>query len=149
YSHYSGTFDLDDAVGKVPQDVFKPGVTSIIKQVSAAPGAVELWLDPVTALPRRLKMAMTITVVDSTVTTKLVMDYDNWNELVDVPPVPQDAKPFSDLTGGVSPADISYIVQFQGWLTSFRKHLDAIQSLPDSADAKLTDDQRRTVEQFL
>lgn len=146
YLHYSGTFDLNDAIGKVPQDVFKPGVTGLVTQLGLQPANFEVWLDPDTSLPRRAALDMTMQIAASPISTKMVIDYVSWNEAVDIPPAPQDAKPYSELTGGLTPADLSYVLQYSNWLGTFAKHLSSFDTLPTSASAQLTPEQRATAQ---
>jgi hypothetical protein len=145
YSHYSGTLDLRDLLGKVPDDVFKPGVKQLTNQLFQ-PAKVEVWIDPDSGFPRRMQMEMTITVASSSVDSKMVMDYTGWNQAVDIPALPTDAKPYSELTGGLTPEDLTYIVQYSSAITTLSNHLQRLDDLPDSGDAVLTKDQHDEAE---
>jgi outer membrane lipoprotein-sorting protein len=100
YEHYSGTFNISDELDKIPQDVFKPGVADLTKGLLDQDGQIEVWIDGATGLPRRFVMDMTIDIRGSTFSSRTTMDYTTWNERVDIPPAPTNAKPYSDLTGG-------------------------------------------------
>jgi hypothetical protein len=132
YEHYSGTLDFKEIAGKVPDDVFKAGVKNLTQQL-LQPAKVEVWLDPDSDLPRRMTMDMTMSIAGSDFESKITTDYTSWDQPVDIPPAPTSTKPFSELTGGLTFADLAYVVQFSNAVGQAAKDLQAFDDsrLPD------------------
>jgi hypothetical protein len=149
YQHYTGTFDINDAIDKVPQDVLKPGVADVMKSVGLQPGTMDAWIDQDTALPRRAAVDMSMTVTGKSLQMKMVMDYAGWNEPVDMPAVPKDARPYTELTGGLTPADMSYMLQAASWLQGVGKHMSSFANVPDKNTSDMTDEERAQVQALL
>ncbi|MBI5285592.1 MAG: hypothetical protein HY874_10905 [Chloroflexi bacterium] len=146
--HYSGAIDFTDAIDKIPEDVFKPGVTDLTRQLVGQPGRGEVWINPDTGLPRRLKVDMTVNFGGSVIPTSMVIDYVSWNEPVDIPALPQDAKPYSELTRGLTAADVAYALRCSNWLTVFAEHAAVLDELPDVFNTETTTEQRAAAEAF-
>jgi hypothetical protein len=99
YWHYSGVLDIAALAEEMPDDVLDP---SIADQASEFFNGIEMdiYIDPETLLPKRYAMTTEMSFGDEAAfTMKMSMDFDKYNEDVDMPDVPVDAHPIdlSDL----------------------------------------------------
>jgi hypothetical protein len=93
YWHYHGALDLDALSDELPADVIDP---SLVAQAADAPAStsMDIYIDPETLLPRRYDMTMTMDFGDEPFTMNMTMDFEKYNEDVDMPDVPTDAEEF-------------------------------------------------------
>jgi hypothetical protein len=96
YFHYQGQIEFSEALNDLPAGLVDPAV---ISQVAAASGpiTVETWLDKETALPRRVTIDMDLAIEGNAMSMDLQMDFLDYNEPVDIPAVPVDARPITEL----------------------------------------------------
>lgn len=97
YWHYRAALDLDALAEDLPADVIDP---AIVDEATDALGAttMEIYIDPETLLPRRYTMELTMDFgfaeESEPFTMTMEMDFVKFNEDVDMPDVPEDAKEF-------------------------------------------------------
>jgi hypothetical protein len=105
YWHYHAGLDLDALSNELPAELIDP--TLIEEAGDALSGTeMEIYIDPVTLLPRRYTMEMSMDfgftgVEPMPFTMTMQMDFEKYNEDVDMPDAPEDAKDFDlgDLPG--------------------------------------------------
>ncbi len=105
YWHYYAALDLDALSNELPEDLIDP---ALIEEASNALGSttMDIFIDPITLLPRRYTMEMSMDfgftgVEPVSFTMNMQMDFEKYNEDVDIPDPPEEAKEydFSDLPG--------------------------------------------------
>lgn len=99
YAHYRGRYD----VAELLRDPEAAGLLNSYGQ-EAAEGTtgtsdVDMWIDGESLLPRRVVVAMDMfnPTVGQDVKMTMTMDFLTYNEDVDIPEVPTDARDFSEL----------------------------------------------------
>jgi outer membrane lipoprotein-sorting protein len=100
YWHYYGALDLDALSEELPADVIDPSLVAEAADALAGT-SMDIYIDPETLLPRRYDMTMTMDFGDEPFTMNMTMDFEKFNEDVDMPDVPMDAEEFdaSDFGG--------------------------------------------------
>jgi hypothetical protein len=101
YEHYRGTLDFASLMEDVPADILDPELFDMASDVVSGL-TVEVWLEAETQLPYRTVMSMDmggLPDVDETITMTITTTSVDYNEPVDIPDAPTDARPISDLAG--------------------------------------------------
>lgn len=100
YWHYHGALDLDALSDELPADVIDPSLVADAADALAGT-SMDIYIDPETLLPRRYNMTITMDFGTEPFTMNMTMDFEKYNEDVDIPDVPADAEEFdfSDFEG--------------------------------------------------
>lgn len=96
YWHYYGTLDLASLGDELPEGVFDQQYLDLASSLISSTG-IDVYVDPVTLLPRRYAMKMTMDF-GKPITMNMQMDFVKYNEPVEFPDVPADAPPLTDVT---------------------------------------------------
>ena len=93
YWHYSGALDVAALAEELPSDVIDPGL--VAEAADALSGtSINIYIHPETLLPRRYDMEMTMAFGEEAFTMNMTMDFEKFNENVDMPDAPTDAEEF-------------------------------------------------------
>ena len=98
YMHYGTTIDAGTLMNALADSYGSQGQVILANRFSG-PIPTELWVDPVTLLPRRLRAEGDFTFMDAPTRLMLTVDFLGLNGVVDLPAAPEDVIPFRDLAG--------------------------------------------------
>ena len=96
YRHIRGRVNLQEAIQENPGGLFDPAAIEGIGDVGGS-ATVDAWIDSDTSYPAKMTMDMSMTVANEDVQMNMAMTFDGFNEDVDIPQEPVDAKPISSL----------------------------------------------------
>ena len=93
YWHYHGALDLDALSEELPADVIDPSLVADAADALSST-SMDIYIDPETLLPRRYNMTITMDFGTEPFTMNMTMDFEKYNEDVDMPDAPTDVEEF-------------------------------------------------------
>ena len=98
YAHYRTTVDAGTLMNALADAYGSQGQVFLANRFSG-PIPTDIWVDPVTLLPRRLRAGGDFTFMDASTRLGLTVDFLDLNSLDEFPKAPEDATPFQELVG--------------------------------------------------
>jgi hypothetical protein len=96
FFRYRGQMEFTKALEQLPPGLVDP---SLVEQLARASGPIQVdtWLDKETTLPRRVSVEMDLTVEGIRTAMKLRMDFVDYNQPMNIPEAPAEARPITEL----------------------------------------------------
>lgn len=99
YAHYRGSYDVAEALANQETAGLLNAAGQEAAEGMTGTSGVDMWIDGESMLPRRVTVEgdMFMPAIGQDVKMTMTMDFLTYNEDVDVPEVPTDARDFSEL----------------------------------------------------